>query len=288
MGGGRGVDGKSGALGCREFEQTGPGETWHDPFPGLDREERVGRGRGALVPGDALWKTRVPDPWCSSTLGTVAGRVNPIAAKRGGDGANGLEMGLARDLGGVYFCCDRNNRIMPALGPVQQKFVLHWGEMGTRWGINRTVAQIHALLYTSPRPLHAEEITETLQVARSNVSNSLRELQAWGVVRLVHVMGDKRDHFESMKDVWEMFRVVLDERKKREIDPTIAMLRECVAEASSDTATDAYTEGKLRELADFFELTGSWYGQIRNWPTPVLAKFMKLGDKVRKLLGTGE
>lgn len=177
---------------------------------------------------------------------------------------------------------------MTALSPVQQKFILHWGEMGTRWGINRTVAQIHALLYTSPRPLHAEGIAETLQVARSNVSNSLRELQGWGVVKLVHVMGDKRDHFESMKDVWEMFRVVLDERKKREIDPTIAILRECVTEAAADDATDAYTETKLRELADFFELTGSWYGQIRSWPTPVLAKFVKLGDKVRKVLGLGE
>src|SRR5678815_1254824 len=111
--------------------------------------------------------------------------------------------------------------------PVEQKFILHWGEMGTRWGINRTVAQIHALLYISPRPLHAEEIQETLAVARSNVSTSLRELQGWGIVRRVHVMGDKRDHFESMKEVWEMFRVVLDERKKREIDPTLALLREC-------------------------------------------------------------
>lgn len=176
---------------------------------------------------------------------------------------------------------------MPALSPVQQKFILHWGEMGTRWGINRTVAQIHALLYTSPRPLNAEEIAETLQVARSNVSNSLRELQGWGVIRLVHVMGDKRDHFESLKDVWEMFRVVLDERKKREIDPTITILRECVTEAEKDDATDAYTETKLRELAEFFELTGGWYGQIRNWPTPVLAKFVKAGDKVRKALGLG-
>lgn len=176
---------------------------------------------------------------------------------------------------------------MPVLSPVQQKFILHWGEMGTRWGINRTVAQIHALLYTSPKPLHAEEITETLQVARSNVSNSLKELQGWGVVRMVHVMGDKRDHFESMRDVWEMFRVVLDERKKREIDPTLAMLRECVAEAEKDEATDSFTEGKLRELADFFEQTGSWYAQIRNWPTPVLTRFIKLGDKVRKTLGLG-
>src|SRR5688572_540586 len=103
-----------------------------------------------------------------------------------------------------------------SLTPTQQKFVLHWGEMGTRWGINRTVAQIHALLYLSPKPLHADEMVETLQVARSNVSNSLKELQAWGIVKVVHVLGDRRDHFECMKDVWDMFRIVLDERKRRE------------------------------------------------------------------------
>ena len=128
------------------------------------------------------------------------------------------------------------------LGSVQQKFVLHWGEMGTRWGINRTGAQIHALLFISPRPLHAEEIAETLAVARSNVSTSLRELQGWGIVKLVHVMGDKRDHFESMKDVWEMFRVVLDERKRREIDPTLNMLRSCIAEAEKEKGTDNQNE----------------------------------------------
>jgi DNA-binding transcriptional regulator GbsR (MarR family) len=173
------------------------------------------------------------------------------------------------------------------LSAVQQKFVLHWGEMGTRWGINRTVAQIHALLFISPRPLNAEHIAEILQVARSNVSNSLRELQGWGIVRLVHVLGDKRDHFDSMKDVWEMFRVVLDERKKREIDPTLAILRDCIAEADRDIETDEYTEQRLRELAAFFETTTSWYSQIRTWPTAALTKFVRLGDKVRKLLGLG-
>jgi DNA-binding transcriptional regulator GbsR (MarR family) len=174
---------------------------------------------------------------------------------------------------------------MPALSSVQQKFILHWGEMGTKWGINRTVAQIHALLYISPKPLHAEEITDTLRVARSNVSTSLKELQGWGIVKRVHVLGDARDHFESMKDVWEMFRVVLDERKKREIDPTLAMLRECADAAEKDKETDEYTEQKLRELADFFETTGAWYGQVRSWPTSALTKFVKLGDKIRKLLG---
>ena len=177
---------------------------------------------------------------------------------------------------------------MNPLSPVQQKFILHWGEMGTRWGINRTVAQIHALLFIAPKPLPAEDISDTLQVARSNVSTSLKELQAWGIIRRVHVMGDSRDHYECMKDVWEMFRVVLDERKKREIDPTLTVLRDCILEAEKDKETDEYTEQKLRELHDFFELTTSWYGQIRQWPTSALTKFVKLGDKVRKLLGIGE
>ena len=171
------------------------------------------------------------------------------------------------------------------LTDVQQKFILHWGEMGTRWGINRTVAQIHALLFISRKPLNAEDIAGALNVARSNVSNSLKELQGWGIVKLVHVLGDKRDHFESMKEVWEMFRVVLDERKKREIDPTLAMLRDCVTEAAKDKETDEYTEQKLRELAEFFDTTTAWYGQIRQWPTGALTKFVKAGDKIRKLLG---
>ena len=173
---------------------------------------------------------------------------------------------------------------MPKLSPVQQKFILHWGEMGTRWGINRTVAQIHALLYLSPKPLHAEEIAETLDVARSNVSTSLKELQGWGIVKLTHVLGDKRDHFESMKDVWEMFRIVLDERKKREIDPTLNMLRACIDESGADKETDDYTRHRLRDLADFFETTTGWYAQIRSWPTAALTKLNRPGSKVRKLL----
>ena len=175
---------------------------------------------------------------------------------------------------------------MPELSPVQQKFVLHWGEMGTRWGINRTVAQIHALLFLSPRPLNAEQISETLGVARSNVSTSLKELQGWGIVKLVHVLGDKRDHFESMKDVWEMFRVVLDERKRREIDPTLKMLRDCIAEADKKDP-DKHTQERLRALADFFETTTAWYAEVRSWPTNALPKFVKVGDKIRRLLGRG-
>ncbi len=171
------------------------------------------------------------------------------------------------------------------LSPVQQKFLLHWGEMGTRWGINRTVAQIHALLYISPKPLHAEEIAETLNVARSNVSTSLRELQSWRIVKLVHVLGDKRDHFETMKDVWEMFRIVLDERKRRELDPTMEVLEFCLTAAASETSTDEYTQERLRELHQFFRTTSGWYTRMARLPTPGLIKFLNAGDKVLKGLG---
>src|SRR5687767_1630624 len=171
------------------------------------------------------------------------------------------------------------------LTAVQEKFILHWGEMGARWGINRTVAQVHALLFLSPKPLNAEELTETLSVARSNVSNSIRELQGWRIVKLVHVMGDRRDHFESMKDPWEMFRVVLDERKKREIDPTLVMLRDALAELDAEKQKDAYTAERLRSLQDFFETTSAWYNQVKQWPTTAIVKFIRLGDKVLKVLG---
>src|SRR5215216_6606305 len=161
---------------------------------------------------------------------------------------------------------------MSKLSPVQQKFILHWGEMGTRWGINRTVAQIHALLFLAPSPLHAEEIAATLGVARSNVSTSLRELQNWGIVRVVHVLGDRRDHFESMKDVWEMFRVILDERKKRETDPTLHLLRELTAEAEKKNAADPHVRERLSDMKNFFELMTQWYEQTRQMPTPAVVK----------------
>jgi DNA-binding transcriptional regulator GbsR (MarR family) len=173
------------------------------------------------------------------------------------------------------------------LTPLMQKFVLHWGEMGARWGINRTVAQIHALLYLSPKPLNAEEVADTLSVARSNVSNSLKELQGWGIVRVVHVMGDRRDHYESMKDVWEMFRIILDERKRREADPTLQMLRQNVAEAKKSGVADAYTRERLADMLNFFELMTQWYDATRRMPTAAVVRLCKLGDKVAKLLGAG-
>jgi DNA-binding transcriptional regulator GbsR (MarR family) len=171
------------------------------------------------------------------------------------------------------------------LTPVQQKFVVHWGEMGARWGLDRTVAQVHALLFISPQALHAEEIATTLGVARSNVSNSLRELQGWRIVRVVHILGDRRDHFESQKDVWEMFRIIVEERMKREADPTLAMLRQAVAESKSGGAADTYTRERLADMLQFFELTTTWCEQARKLPKTTLIRMVKMGDKLARLLG---
>ena len=174
---------------------------------------------------------------------------------------------------------------MTNLAPVNQKFILHWGEMGTRWGINRTVAQIHALLFLSEKPLPADEIAQTLGIARSNVSTSLRELQNWGIVRIVHVLGDRRDHFESMKDVFAMFRVIARERKKREIEPTIRILRDCIEEAGKPKAAAPHTREQLTDLLNFFEIATNAYEKMEKLPTPAILKVAKLGDKALKMLG---
>jgi DNA-binding transcriptional regulator GbsR (MarR family) len=170
------------------------------------------------------------------------------------------------------------------LTTVQERFILHWGEMGARWGINRTVAQIHALLFLSSAPLPAEEIAVTLDVARSNVSTSLRELQGWGLVRVVHVLGDRRDHFDSLKDVWGMFRIIVAERRKREADPTLTMLREAVTQARSGGA-DAYTRERLSDMLEFFESMTAWSDQLNALSTPALIRLVKMGDKIAKMLG---
>ncbi len=174
---------------------------------------------------------------------------------------------------------------MDALSPVAQRFILHWGEMGTRWGINRTVAQIHALLYLSPEPLSAEDIAASLSVARSNVSNSLKELQGWGVVRTVHELGDRKDRFESLKDVWEMFSIILEERKRREIDPTLQMLRSCASELEEDVA-EKYTRKRVEEMLEFFESMTSLYGEFRRLPPSAVRRLGKLKGKLRGLFGS--
>lgn len=173
-----------------------------------------------------------------------------------------------------------------SLSAIEQKFILHWGEMGTRWGINRTVAQVHALLYLSPKPLHAEEIASTLTVARSNVSTSLRELQGWGIVRVVHVLGDRRDHFESVKDVWEIFRIIAEERKRREIDPTLRMVQDCVTE-SKRPGTNAYTRERLEEMLHFLTVTSGLFDELAHTPVAALKGIARIRGKLQTILGLG-
>lgn len=169
------------------------------------------------------------------------------------------------------------------MNPIAQRFVLHWGEMGSRWGVNRTVSQIHALLYLAGRPMPADEIAETLEIARSNVSNSIKELQNWKLVHMVHVMGDRRDHFASSTDVWELFRTVVSERKQREFDPTISVLRECLS--SEDLSQEeAAVQKRIKETLALMESLSAWGDQMLKLDPATLMKVMKLGAKIQNLL----
>jgi DNA-binding transcriptional regulator GbsR (MarR family) len=170
------------------------------------------------------------------------------------------------------------------LSPTLSRFVLHWGEMGTRWGVNRTVAQIHALLYITGRPMHAEEITDTLGVARSNVSNSIRELQGWNLVKLTHIAGDRRDHFETSTHVWELFRTIVRERQRREIAPTIEVLSELLADPAI-SRDPAEAKLRMRETLEFLQTLTAWSDEMLKLDTETLSKVLKLGAKVKKLLG---
>lgn len=170
------------------------------------------------------------------------------------------------------------------LEPSIQKFIVHWGEMGTRWGINRSVAQIHALLYVTGRPLPADEIAETLELARSNVSTGIRELQSWGLVRASHTLGDRRDHFETFGDVWEMLRIILRERKKREIAPTVEVLRECVRETSSATPADQAAAKRLADMLVLVEQADAWGDRASRLSSPNLKRLSQLGDAIFRLV----
>jgi len=170
------------------------------------------------------------------------------------------------------------------LTPATERYILHWGEMGTRWGVNRSVAQVHALLYLSPKPVPADEIVETLSIARSNVSTSLKELQGWGLVQLTHILGDRRDHFESKKDLWDLLMIIVEERKRREIDPTLTMLRECVAEAKEDKEIDPEIRKRIQTTLEFVESMTSWYDQVKRIPKPTLVALVKLGDKIVRFI----
>lgn len=166
------------------------------------------------------------------------------------------------------------------LTPVMERYILHWGEMGTRWGVNRSVAQIHALLYLAGRPMAADEITETLGIARSNVSTSIRELLSWNLISLSHVMGDRRDHFTAKEDTWDILMTIVEGRKQREIDPTIAMLRDCREAAAADQETPEQVRERIENMLGFVENMTGWYEQVSKIPRTRLEKLMRLGAKV--------
>jgi DNA-binding transcriptional regulator GbsR (MarR family) len=174
---------------------------------------------------------------------------------------------------------------VPDLSPTAQRFILQWGEMSSHWGISRSMAQIHALLYLSGRPLSADEIAETLSLARSNVSTSLRELRVWGIVRLVHKFGERCDRFDCVDDAWQMLLQILEQRKRREIDPAIEILEACVEEAGNSKTEDAHTRKRMSELLDLLSSLVTFYEDMVKMPTFAKKNLLRMGSKIRKLAG---
>ena len=168
-----------------------------------------------------------------------------------------------------------------------ERFILHWGDMGGQWGVNRSVAQIHALLYLAERPMTAEDIADRLGIARSNVSNSLKELTGWKLVRRVPLLGDRRDHYEAETDLWEMVTRIAQGRKEREIDPAAAALRSCLAEAEGDPRISPVARKRLAEMDDFVRTLDRWYDQMLRIPAPKIMALIRMGGKVASLVGFG-
>src|SRR5262252_4493409 len=173
------------------------------------------------------------------------------------------------------------------LPAVVERFILHWGDMGDGWGVNRSVSQIHGLLYLADAPMTAEDIADTLGMARSNVSNSIKELLAWNLIRRVPILGDRRDHFEAETDIWEVAARIAARRKEREIDPAIAALRACVSDATDDPTISAVAGRRLKEMLAFTELVERWYTQMLKVPRSRLAALVRLGEKIVSYLPTG-
>ncbi|WP_229333642.1 GbsR/MarR family transcriptional regulator [Glaciecola sp. MH2013] len=168
--------------------------------------------------------------------------------------------------------------------PLMETYILHWGEMGTRWGVNRTVSQIHALLYLLKAPVNAEQIAAALSVARSNVSTSIKELQSWDLIKTHSVLGDRRDHFCVKGDTWSMFLTIVEGRKKREIDPILSMLRQCELDMQNDEETPKQVKAQISEMLTFMNTLTEWYEQIRRLPTSSLVSLMKMGTKITRFL----
>ncbi|MBH5321618.1 GbsR/MarR family transcriptional regulator [Aurantiacibacter sediminis] len=168
--------------------------------------------------------------------------------------------------------------------PEARAFILHWGEMGSHWGVNRSVSQVHALLYLSEEPMHAEEICETLGLARSNVSTALKELQGYGIVTRTHIIGDRRDHFAAETDLWDMLMKIVIERKKREIDPTIQTLSDLTDQMAARDDVPAYVRERIGRMHDFMGTLSGWYEDVRRLPKSTLVALMKMGGKVARFI----
>ncbi len=179
----------------------------------------------------------------------------------------------------------KNREQAMKLTPTTEKFIVHWGEMGAQWGVSRSVAQIHALLYLSEHPLHAEQINVLLGLARSNISTSLKELLNWGLISRTQVLGDRRDHYEALKDNWEIVLRISEGRKKREFDPTLNLLRMVTNTMEYDHEVSSAQRAQIDELVGFMETMTGWYDEIRKVPKEKLLRLMQMGAKVVKFLG---
>ena len=169
------------------------------------------------------------------------------------------------------------------LPPLSRQFVAHFGEMGSRWGINRTVGQIYALIFISQRALNADEISEALEFSRSNVSMGLKELQAWRLVRLRHLPGDRREYFEAPEDVWEIFRVLAEERRRREVEPTLSMLRMALLEEPSNDA-DRHAQARMRQMHELIDRLMTWFDDVQKLAPETAMQLMGMGAAVTKVL----
>jgi DNA-binding transcriptional regulator GbsR (MarR family) len=172
---------------------------------------------------------------------------------------------------------------MNSLSPLTAQFVSHFGEMGSRWGINRTVGQIYALIFVSPKPLNADEIAESLEFSRSNVSIGLKELQSWRLVKLRHNTGDRKEYFEAPQDVWEIFKSLAEERRRREVDPTLSMLRDALLETPGNEA-DTYAQDRMRQMHELIELSSTWFDDVQRLSPETLARLMRMGSSVKTVL----
>jgi DNA-binding transcriptional regulator GbsR (MarR family) len=179
---------------------------------------------------------------------------------------------------------DKTDKLSEAV----ERFILHWGDMGSQWGVNRSVSQIHALLYLSEHPLTAEEIAASLGLARSNVSNSIRELMNWNLIRRVPIKGDRREHFEAETDLWEIAMRIAAMRKERELDPAVAALRACVADAGNDEKLNPVAAKRLKDMLAFVEMLDRWHAQILTVPKSKLASLIRLGSRIASLIPFGK